>query len=71
MASATKGTKELFILTTLSIWFSLVYSVLNVEELNSVQYGFEILNEPVLVKEVSFRFFFFCTNQVVKRRYEK
>lgn len=59
MVNGVKLYGELFIFNIFGVYVSLVYSNLNVEEIYGVKYGFEISSEPVLLKEVSFRSFYF------------
>ena len=67
MVNGGKVARELFIFNIFGVYVSLVYSYFNFEEIYGVKYGFEISNEPVLLKEVSFPSLFSCANGVTKR----
>ena len=50
---ASKTSKRSICLLTLAL-FSIVHSFMDIEELQSINYGINILKEPIVIPEVSF-----------------
>ena len=66
---ASKTCKRSICILTLSI-FSVVHAFMDIEELQSINYGINILKEPIVIPEVSFSPAFLSETVIVHVEFE-